>query len=686
RFYHAPPKFTGPCSGFNAPSESDFPVPHHFRTIHEQSNNGELVDSFDRLLQLCVGGVDRSYNVERPVKQIHSQIALTSSNVSPFLSARLVAVYAKLSLLIDARKVFDTCFQECLFSSLLWNSILRAYACAMKGDVRLCEVVHSHVTQMGLVRNLHVGNELVGMYGEIGWTKIASNVFDQMPLRSIVTWNIMISVFAKSNDCDSAFRVFSRMENDGWVPNSVTWTSLVSSFSRCGHIDKTWEFYVRMREKGVDITAESVAVVISACDEIPVKGKIVHGHVARAGFENYVFVRNALISMYGKMGAVENAENLFAGLEFKSIISWNALISAYAQSGFCDEAYNAFFRLKSLDGNSLVRPNVITWTAVINAFAGTEHNKEMTLEIFRQMQFSGVFANAVTVGGVLSACAELSALSLGQEIHAHAVRKFMAHDTLVANGLINMYMKCGNLKTGNLIFEQMLSRDVTSWNIMITGFGMHGLGITAVNFFNQMVNSNFNPDEITFVAVLSGCSHSGLVSEGKRLFNLMVKEFRIEPKVEHYSCMVDLLGRAGLLQEAGEILRSMPMEPNAPVWGALLNSCKLHKNMDFAKKTASRFFGHGRVGTGGYMLLSNLYASSGMWDESANVRMRARTRGLKKVPGQSWIEVKKKVRTFSAGKALESDVGELYEVLEDLNLHMVVEGKTCDGFFEQGEE
>ncbi|KAL3644826.1 hypothetical protein CASFOL_010006 [Castilleja foliolosa] len=682
---------------------------HHFQTTHTQSNNGELIYFFDHLIQRCASIIDRGFNFNRPFKQIHSQIILTSSFFSPFLSARLISAYAKLSLMDDARKVFDTCPEVCSSSSLFWNSMLRAYvsgfkhgnalelyhmmrklnvqpdgfsfpliikACTMMTNARLCQIVHCHVIQMSLAKNLHVGNELVGMYAEIGWTQVASKVFDQMPLRSHVSWNVMISGFAKNNDCDSALGMFRRMENEGWVPNAVTWTSLISSFSRCGFIDKTWDLYVLMREKGVDFTAESVAVVSSVCPETPLKGEIVHEHVITAGFENYIFVRNALITMYGRNGYVEKAEYLFSELESKSIVSWNALISAYAHSGFCDEAYNAFTRLKNLNGNLTVRPNVVTWTAVINGFAIAGHNKEMTLELFRQMQFARVSANSVTVGSVLSVCAELSALPLGREIHARAIRKTMDNDILVTNGVINMYMKCGSLKTGHSVFQRMCSRDVTSWNIMITGFGMHGLGNMGLDFFYRMMKLGYNPDEITFVAVLSACSHSGLVSEGRDIFYRMIREFEIEPRVEHYSCMVDLYGRAGLIEEASEILKSMPMEPNTQVWGALLSSCKMHKSTSFAEETASRIFDLDGQGTGSYMLLSNLYASSGRWDESANVRMRARIRGLKKVPGQSWIEVKKKVYAFSAGKAEDLNVEELYGVLNDLNLHMVMQ--SCD--------
>ncbi|KAL0360094.1 UNVERIFIED_CONTAM: putative pentatricopeptide repeat-containing protein [Sesamum radiatum] len=620
-FLSHPTKFSAPYSYSYARCYFHSSKSNQFQSIQAHPNDG-LIDFFDRLLQHCISGINESFNLDRPVKQIHAQIILTCSLSSAFLSARLISVYAKLSLLNDAQKVFATSPQDCFCSSLFWNSMLRANvsafrygnalelyrkmselnvqpdgfgfpliirACGMSSDVRLCKIVHSHVIQMGFANNIHVSNELMGMYGEIGRPEVALQVFDKMPLRSRVSWNVMMSGYAKNYDCDAAFAMLCRMENEGWEPNSVTWTSLISSFARCGLSEKTWEFFVLMKDKGVDATAESIAVVISVCDEMPSKGEIVHGHVIIAGFEKYIFVRNALISMYGRNGAVEKAEYLFSGLESQSVVSWNSLISAYAQSGLCDEVFSAFMRLESLNNSLTVSPNVVSWTAVINGFAASGRHKE-TLDLFRRMQFAQVPANAVTVAGVLSVSAELSALPLGRELHAHAIRVLMDSDMLVTNGLINMYMKCGSLRTGHLIFERMVYRDMTSWNIIITGYGIHGLGDRALKIFHQMVNAGVKPDEVTFVAVLSACSHSGLIAEGHQLFHQMTQEFKIEPKVEHYACMVDLFGRAGLLQEASNVLKSMPMEPNAQVWGALLNSCKMHKNTDVAEETASQIF------------------------------------------------------------------------------------------------
>ncbi|KAM7483847.1 hypothetical protein LguiB_008430 [Lonicera macranthoides] len=633
------------------------------------STNNEILDSFDYLLR-------QSVNI-RHTKQIHSQILFFGASGSPFLAAGLVSSYARFGLLCDAQKVFETTTSECISNLLLWNSILRATvtngeyqetlglylrmknfgvgadgftfplvvrACAMIGNRRLCKILHCHVLEMGFQNHLHVVNELLGLYGKLGRMDDARQLFDRMVVRSHISWNTMVSGFSLTCDSDGALQMFRRMELEGLEPNPVTWTSLLSSHARCGHCRETLELYGVMRGRGIGATAEALAVVISVSadsDEFG-RGEALHGYVVRGGFENYLFVKNSLICMYGKHGAVNDAEVLFSEMESKNIVTWNALITSYGESGLCDQAFALFSQLEKLDGHPLTRPNVISWCAVIGGFASKGRCEE-SMELFRQMQLANLVANSVTISCILSVCAELSALSLGREIHAHVIRGSMDGNVLVGNGLINMYTKCGSLRQGHWAFQKIDGKDLFSWNTMIAGYGMHGLGENALETFDQMIKDGYKPDGVTFVTVISACSHAGLVNEGRKLFDQMRREYRIEPQVEHYACMVDLLGRAGFLQEASGIVGSMPMEPNACVWGALLNSCRMYKNEDVAEETASQILSLDCAMTGSYMLLSNIYAASGRWGDSARVRLSARSRGLKKMPGQSWIVVKKKI-------------------------------------------
>lgn len=670
--------------------------------------NNSLLDCFDHLLQQC--------KTIHQLKQVHNQLIVTGANASAFLAARVLSIYARFGRLFDARNVFETTPFDCKSSSLLWNSILRVnvsnglYENALKlyvkmrklgvlGDgftfplvIRACkfmgsfrfrfsfgQIVHNHVLQMGFQGNVHIVNELIGMYAKMGQMSDSFKLFDKLRVKNYISWNMMFSGFALNFDCDGALELFKRMELEGLEPNFVTWTSLLSSHARCGRLEETMDLFDMMRKRGIEVGAEAIAVVLSVCADLAADhmGKVIHGFVIKGGFEDYVFVKNALICVYGKHGDVKVAQNLFSEIEEKNIVSWNALITSYAEAGLCDEAVEVFSQLEKLDGGSMERPNVISWSAVIGAFASNGRGEE-ALDLFRKMQLAKVVANSVTISGLLSVCAESAALNIGREIHGHVVRVSMNKNILVQNGLLNMYMKCGCLEEGHLVFEQIEKKDLITWNSMISGYGMNGLGENALATFEEMIEAGFKPDGVAFVAVLSACSHAGLVNEGRRNFDMMVREFRIEPQMEHYACMVDLLGRAGLLQEASDIVKNMPMEPNAYVWGTLLNSCRMHKNTDVAEAMASQIFGLITETTGSYMLLSNIYAASGRWEDAAKVRISAKTKGLKKVAGQSWIEVKRKIHMFSSGNSLQSDLKNVCEVLEELALQMENKGYVPD--------
>ncbi|KAI3803360.1 hypothetical protein L1987_31511 [Smallanthus sonchifolius] len=635
--------------------------------------HNELFDYLDHLLRRCTNS--------RQSKQIHAQIVQFGGFSTVFLPSRLISTYNRFELLCHARKVFETVPIECLYNTIIWNSMLRANvtngecretlrvyalmknlgvladeftfplilrACAMIGHRNSCNLVHCHALMTGFQDNIHVANELLVAYGKLGQMSVARQVFDKMTVRNYISWNTMVSGFAFNYDCDGARETFKRMELDGWDPNLVTWTSLLSSHARCGHYRETLRLYNVMRSKGINPTAESLAVAVSACNDSDLLNKVkeLHGYVATAGFEGYLFVKNSLLCAYGRHGVIEGAEKLFSEMRNKSLVSWNALISSYAQAGLCDEAFSTLLNLKNSE--RYLVPNVISWSAVISGFASNGRSDE-SLKLFRKMQLAKVSPNVITISTVLSACADLSTIVFGKEIHAYIIRNLMNADLLVVNGLINMYAKCGSLKEGYATFKNIKVKDLCSWNTMIKGYGMHGFGENALKIFEQMISDGYKPDGVTFVSLLSACSHTGLVDDGRRLFSQMKPEFGIEPEIEHYACMVDLLGRAGLFQEANEFAKKMPLEPNVCVWGALLNSSRMHKHTNWDENPVSKMLEISSE-TGNYMLLSNIYAQSGQWEDSAKVRVSARARGLTKTPGQSWIELNKRVHMFTAGE------------------------------------
>ncbi|KAJ0008041.1 hypothetical protein Pint_28948 [Pistacia integerrima] len=374
-------------------------------------HQNDLLDFFDHLLQQCTK--------IHLLKQVHAQVIVNGSSNSAFLAARVTSVYARFGLLSDAQNVFKTTPVHCLSSSLLWNSILRVNvsngcyenalqlyvemrqrgvlgdgftfpliirACKLMGSYSFGRIVHNHVLLMGFQDNVHVVNELIGMYAKMGRIDYSCKMFDKMRVRNHVSWNSMVSGFALNYDCDGALDMFQRMEFEGLEPNLVTWTSLLSSHARCGRLEDTIGLFDRMRMRGIGVSAEALAVVLSACADLVAfkKGMVIHGCVLKGGFENYLFVKNALICVYGKHGD---------------------------ETGLCDEALAIFLKLENLDGGSMERPNVISWSAVIGAFASKGRGEE-SLYLFHKMQNAKVMANSVTISSVLSVCAELAALNI----------------------------------------------------------------------------------------------------------------------------------------------------------------------------------------------------------------------------------------------------------------------------------
>ncbi|EOA36447.1 hypothetical protein CARUB_v10011006mg [Capsella rubella] len=668
------------------------------------NNDQSLFHYFDQVLGFCL--------TAQQCKQVHAR-ALVSHFFyrSGSLAANFISVYSRLGLLVDARNVFETVSFVLCSDLRLCYSILKANvshglhedalelytgmreqglagdgyvlplilrASRYLGRFGLCQAFHSHVIQIGLKDNLHVVNELVVLYANAARIGDAYNLFVEMPVRNRMSWNVMIKGFSQEYDCDSAVKIFEWMQREECKPDEVTWTSVLSCHSQCGKFEDVFKYFHAMRMSGSAVSGEALAVFFSVCAELGAlsSAEKVHGYVIKGGFEEYLPSKNALTHVYGKQGKVKDAQRLFRQIRNKGIESWNSLITSFVDAGKLDEALSLFTELEEMHYD--VKANVVTWTSVIKG-CNVQGRGDDALEYFRRMQVSKVLSNSVTICCILSICAELPALNLGREIHGHVVRTSMSDNILVQNALVNMYTKCGLLNEGSLVFEAIRDKDLISWNSIIKGYGMHGFGDKALSMFDRMIRSGCRPDGIALVAVLSACSHAGLVEKGREIFYSMSKKFGLEPQQEHYACIVDLLGRVGFVKEASEIVKNMPMEPKVCVLGALLHSCRMHKNMDIAEDIALQLSVLEPERTGGYMLLSNIYSAGGKWEESAKVRTSAKKKDLKKVSGSSWIELKKKSYKFSSGTIVQSEFASIYLVLEDLVSHMLKKTPTHDG-------
>lgn len=396
-------------------------------------------------------------------------------------------------------------------------------------------------------------------------------------------------------------------------------------------------FYGEQEE--ADSNPYSFSIAIRACASIGSQsyGKQIHTAVIKHGCESSLPVMNSIVDMYCRCGCLSEANQYFNEMTQKDLITWNTVIAGYERSD---------------SGESLF--------------------------IFSQMEFNGFSPDYITFTSVIAACAKLAVLSCGQQIHGVIICRGLEGDVALANALIDMYAKCGSIADSCKVFSELSCKNLVSWTSMMIGYGAHGYGRQVIELFDCMIESGIKPDQIVFMAVLSACSHAGLVDQGLRYFNCMMDDYNIKPDHDVYGCVVDMLGRAGRVEEAYRLIQSMPFMPNESVWGALLGACKAHCLPNLGKLAAKKVMDLRPQLAGTYVMLSNLYASEGKWGEFARVRKLMKGMETKKEVGRSWIEVRNGVYSFAVRDKVSPRVEWVYEVLECLIQHMKEAGYTPD--------
>ncbi|KDP37311.1 hypothetical protein JCGZ_06765 [Jatropha curcas] len=452
----------------------------------------------------------------------------------------------------------------------------------------------------------------------------------------------LISMYGKCFLIDNARKVFD--ENPQSSTLMVCYNALISGYSFNLRLKDTVSLFNEMREMGMEINRVTMLGLIPICG-IPGKmelGMSVHACCAKFGFDVDLSVGNCLLTMYVKCGEINSGRKIFNEIPEKELITWNAMINGYAQNGLANNV----------------------------------------LELYKEMKSIGFSPDPITLVGVLSSCAHLGALSVGCEIEQQIKICGFGSNPLLNNALLNMYARCGNLVKARDIFDRMPVKSVVSYTAMIGGYGNHGLGEIATELFDDMIRSGIRPDRAAFLSVLCACSHAGLTNEGLYYFRMMHREYQLQPGPEHYSCMVDLLGRAGKLNDARELIESMQVKPDGAVWGALLGACKIHKNLELAELAFERIIELEPTNIGYYVLLSNIYAQAGNLEGMLRVRVMMRKRKLKKEPGCSYVEFNGRVHLFFAGDRNHPQSDEIYKKLEQLEILV----KKFDGFKEDGEQ
>lgn len=421
--------------------------------------------------------------------------------------------------------------------------------------------------------------------------------------------------------------------------NVFLWTAMISGYVKNELFQEAIQLYSQMQWAAIQPDNFTFSCVLKACAGLSAlqQGKQIHNHIIRLnGVKHDVAVENALVIMYSQCGRLDIARQVFDKISERNVVSWNSMISGYAQNGYPEEA----------------------------------------LQLFREMQCERVEPNWITVTALLPACGYVGVVRQGKEIHAYVIKSEIKADVLLGNALIDMYAKCGSIEIACKVFDEMPTRDLVSWNTVIAGQGINGRGAEAVRYLYRMQEdeAGLKPDSITFISLLSACSHAGLVEEGWRYFKSMSRDYDIIPEVEHYACMVDLLGRAGRVEEAHKFIQEMPLEPSSSVWGSLLSACRIHCNVDLGEGVAERLFEMEPQNAGNYILLSNIYAAAGRWEDVAKVRSIMKEQGIKKRPGCSWIEVNNRVHAFVAGDQSAPQLEEIYAMLESLDAQMKAAG------------
>lgn len=601
--------------------------------------------------------------------------------------------YAKFSSLDDAvsfliRMRYDD------VAPVVYNYTYLLKVCGDVGEIRRGKEIHGQLIVNGFSLDLFAMTGVVNMYAKCGKIEEAYKMFDRMPERDLVSWNTIVAGFAQNGFAELALDLVTRMHEEGRRGDFITIVSILPAVANVG----------------------SLRI-----------GKAVHGYAMRAGFDSIVNVSTALVDMYAKCGRVETSRLVFDGMKSRNVVSWNSMIAAYVEGGNPEEAMRIFQKMldqgveptnvtimealhacadlgdlergifvhKLLDQlklgtdvsmtNSLISmyskckkvdraadifsklqgKTLVSWNAMILGYAQNGRVNE-ALNYFCKMRSKNIKPDSFAMVSVIPALAELSVIRHAKWIHALVIRSCFEKNVFVMTALIDMYAKCGAVGTARALFDMMNERHVTTWNVMIDGYGTHGLGKAAVELFNKMLEGPTKPNDITFLCAISACSHSGLVEEGIHYFTSLKKDYGIEPVMDHYGAMVDLLGRAGRLNEAWDFIQKMPIEPGITVFGAMLGACKIHKNVELGEKAANRLFELDPDEGGYHVLLANIYAAASMWDKLAKVRTIMEKKGLQKTPGCSLVELKNEVHSFYSGSTKHPQSKRIYTFLETL--------------------
>ncbi|GAB2220092.1 hypothetical protein Droror1_Dr00007735 [Drosera rotundifolia] len=544
-----------------------------------------------------------------------------------------------------------------------WSSMITAFSqCGRLDDA---VALYKRVPQQTVATR----TTMMTVCAQNGRIQEAELIFNLVPNPNTVTWNAMISGYASEGMIKEANDLFMRMP----ARNSTSWAAMIAGFVQNGQGEEALQFFTHLHKSGDLPNHSCFTSSLSACSNVGTIeiGKQIHALTAKSASWNNCFVGNGLISMYSKGKLMEDASRVFSTMVVKDIVSWNSLITGLVENEMLDDASDTF--------DKMPRRDVVSWTVMMSGFTHSGQ-VDIALRMFLDMMAEGLIPTESTISTVVSACAGFGSLKLGEQIHGLILKLEFDGRLFVCNALISMYSKCGS-EVGLYIFHYMSQRDIISWNAALAGCAHNGLGIEAVELFRSMEAEAISPNEFTFLELLCACSRAGLLDEAWTYFNSMQGVYGIRPLVYHYTCMVDLLGRFGKLSEAEALINSMTVEPDSVIWEALLGACRIHHNVELAKKVAENLFQMGTHKPGMYVLLSNVYASEGRWDEVGDLRDSMKVHKVSKEPGISWIQIKNKIHSFSIADRTHDRIEDIYALLQAYQERLKMMGYVPDTNF-----
>ncbi|RID61816.1 hypothetical protein BRARA_E00931 [Brassica rapa] len=605
-----------------------------------QSRAWSRLKSYYRRATLPISDHVRSNQLSNPLRSISSSSYTKPSVTRP---EWLISSLCKEGRITEARKLFDELPER---DVITWTDVINGYI--KSGNMREARELFDRSDSR---KNVVTWTAMVRGYLQSKQFSAAEMLFQAMPERNIVSWNTMIDGYAQSGRIDKALELFDEMPER----NVVSWNTMIKGLVMRGRIDEAMSLFERMPVRDV----KSWTAVV---DGLAKNGKV---DEARRVFdcmpERNIVSWNAMITGYAHNNRIEEADQLFQVMPERDFASWNTMITGFIRNGEVDRACVLFHRMPE--------KNVISWTTMITGYVQAKEN-ENGLKVFSNMLRDGcVKPNVGTYVSVLSACSDMAGLVEGRQIHQLVSKSVHQKNEIVTSALINMYSKCGELVAARKIFDSgMVSqRDLISWNSMIAVYAHHGLGKEAIEMYDQMRKHGFKPSEVTYLNLLSACSHAGLVDKGMEFFEELVRDKSLSVREDHYTCVVDLFGRAGRLKDVFKFINSVDAKPSGSVYGALLSACNVHGEVSIASEVVKKVLETGADDAGTYVMMSNIYKRSGKREEAAEMRMKMKERGLKKPPGCSWVKVGFGWHAFVVGDFSHPQFEALYWVVTGLS-------------------